>query len=97
MHKIFNTSNLETLSIISSNVSGNIPAFESMSRMTSLILMANPDLHGSIPPKLCALTKLRTVALTANSVSGTIPPCLARLTALTSLDVMNNNLSERCS
>ncbi|KAG6531675.1 hypothetical protein ZIOFF_005492 [Zingiber officinale] len=58
-----------------------------------LLVIANCNLRGSIPPWLANLTQLRVLDISWNHLSGTIPAWLGNLDNLFYLDLSNNSLT----
>ncbi|NJN61313.1 MAG: hypothetical protein HC795_07090 [Coleofasciculaceae cyanobacterium RL_1_1] len=91
--EIDNLSSLQSLSLFSNNLTGEIPAaLGNLSSLSYLGLSGN-DLSGKIPAELGNLSSLNILSLDNNSLSGEIPAELGSLSSLTQLYLHNNGLS----
>jgi hypothetical protein len=60
---------------------------------TTVLILTNSGLTGSIPPEIGNLTNLTVLRLYSNQLTGSIPPEIGNLTNLTDLWLSNNQLT----
>ena len=86
-------SNLERLSLFSSDLSGAIPPeLGGLSSLRTLFLFGN-KLTGEIPPELGSLSNLGHLYLSSNKLTGEIPPELGDLSNLGRVYLSSNELT----
>ncbi|KAM3324829.1 hypothetical protein P3S67_005981 [Capsicum chacoense] len=99
--RVFDLSNLETLSLsfnsltgpIPSNLQGPIPkSLLDLQGLYALSISQN-NLSGQIASTVCNLNSLTVLDLGSNILNGTIPQCLGEMNVLQVLDLNNNHLS----
>ncbi|XP_078170515.1 polygalacturonase inhibitor 2-like [Carex rostrata] len=84
-------SNLRTLNIFDTSLSGPVPSFYNHTNMIGIYLARN-HLSGTIPPSLSTLPNLAYLELPSNYLTGTIPPGIFHRSSHT-LDLSNNSLT----
>ncbi|XP_073122178.1 leucine-rich repeat receptor protein kinase HPCA1-like [Henckelia pumila] len=73
-------------------LTGSLPSFENLKKLTSLILVGC-GFSGPIPPSVGSLQKLVFLSLNSNNFIGGIPPSIGHLSNLYWLDLADNKLS----
>ncbi|CAG8517872.1 4233_t:CDS:2 [Acaulospora colombiana] len=81
---IFQLSNLNSINIVSTGLTGNIPdTFDNMTSLKTLTLSENPKLGNSIPPSIGS-TSLTTLTISGQGITGNIPDFLGNSKTLKS-------------
>ena len=91
--ELFGLINLETMSIMYSNISGPLPAELGNLTNLSVLNLANNQLSGSIPPEISNLINLTRLDLSSNQFSGNIIPEIGLLNNLNSLNLSGNQFT----
>nr|WP_242700719.1 hypothetical protein [Enterococcus sp. DIV0212c] len=88
---IYHIRNLETLSLVNTQFSGNLPKeLGQLSKVRALILNGN-IFTGGIPESFAEIETLETLNLKSNKLTGKIPTSLTSLENLTKLNVSEND------
>ena len=76
------------------NLQGSLPSeLHLLTKLATLVIPDNRDVHGTIPHALQKLTELELLDLASNNLSGEIPSWIGELTALEYLALSDNDLT----
>ncbi|CAK9221421.1 unnamed protein product [Sphagnum troendelagicum] len=89
-----NVSHVSELQLFSYNLEGQLaPELGNLSQLSTLNLMFNNNINGTIPSSIGNLQNLNLLLLNGNQLTGSIPSELGQLTKLTRLQLDENQLS----
>ena len=85
---------VEQVYLLGHDFTGTIsPSLGQLTAVTYLVIESSPQLHGTLPPSIGALSNLSILHITSLNVTGTIPNEFSQLTSLFYLEIHNNLLS----